>query len=238
MKRLVVLALAIAVVGLPGMAMAECDCCGEVDACNDTYEKGLEFGFSGLCNIGVSTVKYGSIGVKKAMGPNQMGILRFGVGMNRDTQEPGPTLLPGVNPDDYDDYSDQKTGTTMLDVAAGMQMYKPCCGNCLLPYIGGLVKVDYSSNFTEYCLHDNAPDGTDTKKSTTTLGLDLLCFVGGEWFFTKCMSLSGEYTFGFGYERSNTKTESKNDDDLEDKSAGWGFGPFNTAAVRLTMYWQ
>ena len=73
---------------------------------------------------------------------------------------------------------------------------------------------------------------------TAIIAAVLIAFIGGEWFFTKCMSLSGEYNFGFGYDRNNTKHEYQNQDDVESKSSGWDFGPFSTAAVRLTMYWQ
>ncbi|MCK4547908.1 MAG: hypothetical protein KAW17_10760 [Candidatus Eisenbacteria sp.] len=233
MKRLVALALAVAVIGLTGVAAAEnddeCGCCGEFNMCEDTFEKGLEFGFSGLSNIGVNVVKKGSIGIKKWMGNDNYGILRFGFGMTSDTDE---ATQDGV--------TDYKVGSTEFDVAVGVQHNMGCCGNCLVPYVGGLVKVDRTSSYTEPTVQENIPAGSivTTKTTSSTLGLDLMCFVGGEWFFTKCMSLSGEYTFGFGRSSTKGETEIHGADNTESKSSGWDFGPFKTANVRLTMYFE
>jgi len=187
---------------------------------------GVEFGFSGLSNIGLSPVKGGSIGVKKAMDGDNYFIGRFGFGLSRDTDE---AMATG--------WTDEKDGMMQFAAGLGLQHNLPAC-NHLVPYLGGMVEFSYSSSYNEPSVQEPVAANTLTKTTTSGMGLGLKAMVGGEYFFWQCMSLSGEYTFGFSYTSSKTEWEYEGADNVESKMSGFDFGPFSTANVRLTMYWD
>jgi hypothetical protein len=214
MRRILALALAVGILGLADIAQAA------------DHNMGLEFGFSGLSNLGVSPVQAGSIGVKKLMSPDNYVLARFGFGISSDTNEASD-----------DDFTDAKDGTTTVGVGLGLQHYMPVCDG-LAPYVGGLFQVGYTSATEEPSTADPAPAGTMTKETTTTMMFGVVAMAGVEWFFKPCLSLSGEYTFGFSYNSTKREWEYQGNPSIEDKSHGLDIGPFSAAGVRLTAYWD
>ncbi|GEM_PF-2637650 len=221
MKRLVALALGLAVMGMADGVGAQ------------THDMGMEFGFNGLSSLGVSPVRSGQIGIKKAIGPDNYLIARFGFGMSRDTNEGQP--IGSTN------YTDEKDGTTQFGLGVGVQHNMPAC-NGLVPYVGGLLQLTRSSTFNEPSTVDPPPSGTLTKSTTTAMSFGVVAMAGGEYFIRPCLSLSGEYTFGFSYNSTTYEWEyvgaSKGVMADEDKTTGFDFGPFYTAGFRLTVYWD
>jgi opacity protein-like surface antigen len=216
MKRLVVLALAIGMFGFAEIAEAQ------------DHDMGLEFGFNGLSTLGVTPVQAGQIGIKKAIGPDNYGVVRFGFGLSRDTDEGQPVGTTN--------FTDKKDGTTEFGVGIGVQHNCPAC-NGLVPYVGGLLEFGRSSTFDEPSVQDPPPAGTLTKSTSTTMSFGFTAMAGAEYFIRRCLSLSGEYTFGFSYSSTSYEWTYQGQASMEDKTKGFAFGPFYTAVLRLTAYW-
>jgi len=214
MRKILALALAVGILGLADMAQAA------------DHNQGVEFGFNGLSALGVSPVQAGQIGVKKLMSPDNYILARFGFGISSDTDEASD-----------DDFTDAKESTTAFGVGLGLQHNMPVCDG-LVPYVGGLFQLGYSSTGEEPSTADPAPAGTMTKETTKTMMFGVVAMTGFEWFFKPCLSLSGEYTFGFHYNSTTREWEYQGNPSIEDKSHGLDIGPFQAAGFRLTAYWD
>lgn len=216
MRRIGAVVVAVSLIGLVSAAEAQ------------NHNQGVEFGFSGLSNLGVSPVQSGTIGVKKAIGPDNYLLARVGIGISRDTNE-GDTI-------GSTNYTDEKDGTTQFGFGVGLQHNMPAC-NHLVPYVGGMVTFNHTSTFEEPSLAEPTQTGDNTKNTTSTMSFGLRGMVGCEYFVRDCLSLSGEYNFGFSYSSTSWEWEYQGQPSMEDKMSGFDFGPFYTAVLRLTAYW-
>lgn len=187
-------------------------------------DMGMTFTFNGLSNLGVNTINNGTIGLKKAMGPDQWLLVRVGGGFGKDTGQAGDPAN-----------SDPEETDILLNAAVGIQKNMAETDR-VVPYIGGMVGFDWMQNKVTPELPSSPANNTLLETKMTELGFGAWGMLGFEYFVRESVSLGGDYTFGFMYNKDKTSTDWQGAGTIDSESSGFDLGPFGAVNAVINVY--
>ena len=192
--------------------------------------KGLQFGFSGLNNLGLSSVwapgGYNSIGMKYYISDDLAlrPALMFGFGST--TTKAAAT-----------GNSDAKLSNMGIGLQLGLQSNAVKSGS-FVGYMGGGASFALMTTTNEPSVSSSPAPGTTTKATTTSLNIGVGVLMGFEYFIYDHISLGGEYQLGvtLGSGSSEATITGATSTSKVDAPSTFGVG-FQTVAFTLTAYW-